>query len=100
MKDWLKVFRVAPSAVFVVTNESGQPGGQLRVRLEARVFGATASHDKSFESVAAAGEFFDLVDKNFVEQWWRDLNEKVAEEFEGFWLRGEQVVESRGLRHA
>lgn len=100
MKDWLKVFRVAPSAVFVVTNESCQPGGQLRVRLEARVFGATTSHDKSFESVAAAGEFFDLVDKNFVEQWWRDLNEKVAEEFEGFWLRGEQVVEPRGLRHA
>ncbi|NMY49142.1 hypothetical protein [Pseudomonas sp. WS 5027] len=100
MKDWLKVFKVAPSAVFVVTNESAQPGGQLRVRFEARVFGATATRDKSFESADAAGAFFDLVDKNFVEQWWRDLNEKVLEEFEGFWLRGDQAVEPRGLHHA
>lgn len=100
MKDWLKIFKVAPSAVFVVTNESAQPGGQMRVRFEARVFGATATLNKPFESAAAAGAFFDQVDKTFVEQWYRDLNGKVLEEFEGFWVRGDQVVEPQGLRHA
>lgn len=101
MKDWMKVFKVAPSAVFIATNEASQDGGRLCVRIEARVLGAQASTYKSFATAAEAGQFFDLVDQAFVEKWWCDLNARVVEEFEGYFMRGlPATATARGLLHA
>lgn len=100
MKDWLKVFKVEPGgAVFVITNESAQPGGQLRVTIQARFAGTTVMKERSFESAAAASVFFDAVDRGFVVDCWRSLNNALLEQLEHQFLygRGETL---QGVRHA
>ena len=100
MKDWLKVFKVEPGgAVFVITNESAQPGGQLRVTIQARFAGTTVMKERSFESAAAASVFFDAVDRGFVVDCWRSLNNALLEQLEHHFLygRGETL---QGVCHA
>lgn len=100
MKDWMKVFKVEPGgAVFVITNESAQPGGQLRVTIQARFAGTTVMKQRSFESTAAASVFFDAVDRGFVEHCWRSLSNALLQQLEHHFLYG-QGETLQGVVHA
>lgn len=85
--DWIKVFKVAPHAVLMAVNEAGR-GGACGVRLEGRVFGAKASVVKHFATPAAAAAFFAAYDEAAAEDWWRSLQNRVAEDFTAHFLRG------------
>jgi hypothetical protein len=101
VKDWLKVFKVEPGgAVFVITNESAQPGGQLRVTIQARFAGTTVMKERSFESSEAASVFFDAVDRGFVVDCWRSLNNKLLEQLEHHFLYGQGKALPAGVCHA
>lgn len=98
--DWIKVFKLAPHAVLLAVNEAGR-GGACRVRLEGRVFGATASVVKHFATPAAAAAFFAAYDESTAEDWWRSLQDRVSEDFTEYMLRGTpSTCEPVGLLNA
>jgi hypothetical protein len=94
-----KVYRLAPEVVLRAVDETSC-GGAARVRLEGRVFGATASAVKHFPDAAAAAAFFAAYSEVVAEEWWRSLQDRVAEEFAGYMLRGMGGAKPVGLLHA
>ncbi|MBD3877454.1 hypothetical protein ACDX36_26380 [Pseudomonas aeruginosa] len=103
MSDWIKVFKVAPHVVLLAVNEAARGVDSCAVRLEGRVFGAKGEAMKLFPTPAAAAEFFDAYDQEAAEAWWRELNARVVEEFEGYadrLLHGAGGPAPLGLFHA
>lgn len=85
--DWIKVFKLAPHAVLMAVNEAGR-GGACRVRLDGRVFGATASAVKHFATPAAAADFFAAYDEPAAEAWWREVQDHATRMLAAQMLRG------------